>query len=209
MTNLTTRFLAAGLIVLGGTGLATAQVDVDDERRVVGGVLVVEVDLNVTDLTEDVAGIILHCTVESMFEAYGVVGQGKAFLFDEGEYPEEAFYESGVAFLENLNLIPVDSVFGYGGIRSISQKVEVLLIDDQEPDRLESWVRGACVLQLVAKGWTFEADINDIEGDYPADCAAAPAGLFTCIRPGTTVQDATFTFERDFDAGSASTDDGN
>ena len=144
-----------------------------------------------------------------MYEAHGVVGQGKAFLFDEGEYPEEAFHESGVAFVEGLNLIPLDSVFGYGGIRSISQKVKVHLIDDQQPDRLESWVTGVCDLQLVAKGWTFEADFDDIEGQHPADCASEPTSLFTCIRPGTTIQDATFTFERDFDAGSASADDGN
>ena len=189
----------AGLtaVIASLPGISAAQ---DDPERNIGAPLVVQVDVDVSNLSDDVAGLIITCHVNSLFESSGVVGAGKVFIYSEAAYPTEVLHESEVYFLP-ISFISTTDVFGYGGTRSFNQTVEVLLDDPNESEngsRLESWVNGLCALEVVGTGWTLEADYDEIEGMPPTDCSDGQSPLFTCVRPGTSVQSSVFTFERDF-----------
>ncbi len=182
--------------------------------RVFNDFLNVSVDANITHLETTVGAVSIKCEVDSFFSSNGgsgsheVVGEAMLILhggmFDVGGRSIEEAMLQKIPYTEFRRL---DLVFGNGGTRQIVETFDLTLGPVHSPSRIEEWSNGGCFLELFHESETSgmsEAEMiemvsDEFYGTLPAKCdAATPTRLFNCLRPGTSLESAVFSFAREF-----------
>ncbi len=188
--------LAAGAAAFA-FGPAYAQVNDDD--RVLGGLLNVDVDVNLSHLTETTGAVVLHCYVQSFYAENEQVADGKTVIHG-GMFDDIALIlDSGEQVIDNIEFRSAPDVFGVGGTRTFSESVRVTMTPIHEPSRLEEWSEGGCSLGLIEGHETRELDFEELSGAWPTECSSdEPTAIFKCVRPGSSAEEAAFSFAREF-----------